>query len=165
MLRVHPVAHKRLTGRAFALRDFVFVVRKREIDAASVNVQRLAQILHGHRGAFDMPAGAALADGRFPEMLTGLRRFPQRKVARALFFVAVHIYTRTRLNPSHVKIRKPAVLRELRDAVIDRAFDWIGKSLPLEPLDQLDHVVDMVRGPDPVLWRLDAERLAIVEES
>ena len=62
MLGVHPIAHEGLSRRPFALSNFIFVVRKRQIDAAGVNIQRLAKILHGHRGAFNVPTRAALAD-------------------------------------------------------------------------------------------------------
>src|ERR1700680_459905 len=129
MLGVHPVAHEGLPRRALALRNFVFMMRKREIDPAGVNVQRLAEILHRHRGAFDVPARAAFADRRLPEMLSRLWSFPESKVASALFLVAVHIDTRAVLNSRDVNIRKPAVVRKFRDAVVNRAFARIGVRL------------------------------------
>ena len=66
MLEVNPVANKLFSGRAFALRDLIFVMRENEIDAAGVNVECLAEILHRHRRAFDMPARTAATDGRIP---------------------------------------------------------------------------------------------------
>ena len=48
MLIVNPVARESLSGRAFALRYLVLVMRKDQINAARVNVKRLAQIFHGH---------------------------------------------------------------------------------------------------------------------
>src|SRR5689334_24521722 len=102
MLGVQPIAREGLARGGFTLRNFVFVMRKREIDAASVNIQRFAEIFHGHGGALDVPAGAAGADSSFPEMLAGLRRFPEGKIARAFFFVAVVIHARACLNSRQI---------------------------------------------------------------
>src|ERR1700676_1091840 len=104
MLGVHPIAHEGLTCRSLALCDFVFMMRKSKIDSAGVNVQRLAEILHGHRGAFDVPTGAAFADRRLPEMLSRLWSFPEGEVASALFFVAIDLDARPGLNSCHVNI-------------------------------------------------------------
>jgi hypothetical protein len=139
-------------------------MRKRQVDAAGVNVQRLAEILHGHGGAFDVPAGAAGPDGSFPEMLAGLGRFPEREVARALFFVAVVVDAGAGLDAGQVDLGKFAVVRKLGDAVVDRAFARIRERFLLQPLDELNHVLDVVGGADPVFGRFDAEDAAIVEK-
>ena len=112
-----------------------------------------------------MPAGSSGTDRRFPEMLAGLRRFPQREIARALFFVAVVVHASAGLNPGHIDLRQFAVVWKFRDAVVDRSFARIGVRLLLQPLDQLDHVVDVVGGANPVLGGFDAQRFAIVEKS
>src|SRR5690606_19271754 len=39
------------------LGDLVFMVGEDEVDAAPMDVDGIAQVLHGHAGAFDMPAG------------------------------------------------------------------------------------------------------------
>ena len=65
-LGVQPEARERLAGERFRLRDFVFVVREDQVDAAGVDVQRLAQVLDGHDGALDVPARAARADAASP---------------------------------------------------------------------------------------------------
>src|SRR5712691_3412154 len=102
MLGVQPVADEMLAGGGFALRDFVFMVRESEVDAAGVNIERFAQIFHGHGGALDVPAGAAAADGRVPEMLAGLGSFPEREIAGAFFFVAVVVDAGAGLNAADV---------------------------------------------------------------
>src|ERR1700722_5056551 len=104
MLGVHPVAHEAFPRRTLALGNFIFVVRKREIDSTGVNVQGLTKIFHGHRRTFDVPTRAALTDGRLPEMLAGLWCFPKSKVSCALFFVAIDIDARAGLNSCHVNI-------------------------------------------------------------
>ena len=63
---VHPVAHEGLASEAFRLSDLRLVVRENEIAAAAVDGEALAQVLHAHCRAFDMPAGAALAPARWP---------------------------------------------------------------------------------------------------
>ena len=151
---MQPVAHKRLARGRFALRDFVFVVRKRQVNAARVDIQRFAKIFHGHRGALDVPAGTPRADGRFPEMLAGLGRLPQREIARVFLVVAIVIHARSRLYAGQVDLGELAVVREFRDAEIDRALARVGVGILLQPLDQRHHVVDVVRGADPVLRRL-----------
>jgi hypothetical protein len=129
-----------------------------------VNVQRFAEIFHGHGGTLDVPAGAAGTDGRFPKMFAGLGRFPEREIACAFFFVAVVVDAGAGLNAGQVDLGKFAVVGKFRDAVVDRAFARIGECFLLQPLDELDHVVDMVGGSDPVFRRFDAEDAAIVEK-
>src|SRR5438876_8194570 len=118
MLGVEPVARERLARGGFALGNFVLVMREGEVDAAGVNVECFAEIFHGHGRALDVPARTAGADGGFPEMVAGLRRFPERKVSRTFFFVAVVVDARagkdrdekeidgksTGLNSSHASI-------------------------------------------------------------
>ena len=64
---MHPVAGER---RAFmgaaALGDLVLVVREDQVEAAAVDVDRLAEMRLDHRRAFDVPAGPAPAPGASP---------------------------------------------------------------------------------------------------
>src|SRR5262249_60047867 len=115
MLGVEPVSRERFSRGAYTLRDFVLVVRESEVDSASVNVQRFTEILHGHRGAFNVTAGAARADFRFPEMFTGLGRFPERKVPRALFFVTIVVHSRAGLSFGQINFGKIAVCWKFSD--------------------------------------------------
>src|SRR5437879_13682063 len=97
MLGVQPVPRERLARRTLALRNFVFVVRKCQVDSAGVNIQCLAEIFHGHGGTLNVPAGSPRAERGLPEMLSGFRRFPQRKLPRTLLLDRKS----TRLNSSH----------------------------------------------------------------
>src|SRR5436190_24383464 len=89
MLAVHPVTDERFPGRSFALRDLVLVMRKDEIDGAGVDVERLAEELHRHRGALEMPAGTTFAERCLPRRLVFLLRFPEDEIARRLLLVLV----------------------------------------------------------------------------
>src|SRR5712671_1587925 len=164
MLSVQPVADEVFAGGGFALRDFVFVMREGEIDAAGVDVDGFAEIFHGHGGAFDVPAGTSAADRRVPEMLAGLGRFPEGEIAGALFFVAVVVDAGAGLDSGEIDFRELAVVGKFGDAVVDGAFAGVGVGFFLEALDKLDHGIDVVRGADPVLGGFDAEGFAIAEE-
>src|SRR6185437_9222280 len=63
---VHPVFGLRLAVGAFALRDFIFVVREDQIESAAVNVERLAQQLAAHGRALDVPTRATFAPRAIP---------------------------------------------------------------------------------------------------
>ena len=95
VLGVQPEAHEGFAGGGSACGDFVFVVREGQVDAAGVDVQRFAEIFHGHGGALDVPAGTAGADARLPEMFAGFGRFPESEIAGVVFFVAI-VYPRAR---------------------------------------------------------------------
>ena len=85
---VGPVGDHRLVVAAFALGDFVFVVREDEVEAAAVDVERFAEQLLAHRGAFDVPAGSAVAPRAVPRRLAGLGCFPQCEVGGVAFPLA-----------------------------------------------------------------------------
>src|SRR4029077_17072804 len=106
MLGMQPVPNKRFARSTFALRNFIFMMRKCQVDSARVNVQRLAQVLHGHRRTLDVPARPAASDLRLPKMLARLWRLPQCEVARALLFIAVVVHARTRLNSRQINLRE-----------------------------------------------------------
>ena len=161
---MQPVTHEWFPRCGFALRNFVFVVREGEIDAAGVNIDGFAQEFHGHRGAFDVPARAARPNGRFPEMFARLWRLPQSEIPGAFFFVAIVVHPRARLDSAQVNLGQFAVVLELCDAVVNRTFGIVGIRLFLQPLDQLHHGIDIFRGTDPVLGRFHAERFAIREK-
>ena len=89
MLRVQPEPCERLAGDGFRLRNLVLVMRKDQVDAAGVNIQRLAQIPHRHRRTFDMPARTSIAKGCVPKRLIAFAPFPQHEVAGIGLFVFV----------------------------------------------------------------------------
>ncbi|MBA7686000.1 hypothetical protein ES703_94431 [subsurface metagenome] len=57
-----PPARSRL-----GLSDLIGVMNINMINTAAVNIKVLAQILHGHGAAFNVPARVAQAPGRIPE--------------------------------------------------------------------------------------------------
>ena len=60
---VHPVINVSVSVARLALRNFVFVVRKLQIRAATVNIKMATQARFRHRGTFNVPTWAALSPG------------------------------------------------------------------------------------------------------
>src|SRR2546430_7524234 len=139
-------------------------MREGEVDAAGMNVQRFAEIFHGHCRTFDVPTGTARADLRFPEMFAGLWRLPESKVARAFFFVTVVVDPRTGLNTGQIDFGKLSVSGKFRDAVVDRTFAVVSERFLLQALDELHHFRNVVGSANPVFGRLNAKRRAIVDK-
>ena len=87
---VNPETGQRLAVGAFALGDFVFVVRKLQVSATAVNIKRLAQRGAAHGRAFNVPARSAFAvvvaqTSAVPLGVFGfafLGRLPQHEVQR-----------------------------------------------------------------------------------
>ena len=74
---VQPEAGKGLAAvRTGGLRDFVFVVREHQVDAARVDVDGVAQVRRRHRRAFDVPARTAASPRAVPAGQLGRRGFP-----------------------------------------------------------------------------------------
>src|SRR5882724_2098277 len=123
MLDVQPVAHELLAGGAFALGDFVFVMGKDQVDTTGMNVERLTEIFHRHRRAFDMPAGPATSDFRVPGWFVWIGWFfPKRKVARIflLIFVGIDAFAATDNVAGKVDLRELAVFRKRTNPIVDR---------------------------------------------
>src|SRR4029450_11935524 len=92
---VHPVAGERLAGTGLGLGDLALVMRKDQILAAAVKVERGAEILHGHRGALDVPPRPTRSPRTVPGGLARLRGLPQREIAR-IALALVHLDTGAR---------------------------------------------------------------------
>src|SRR6478672_119160 len=88
---MEPEASELFAGERLRLRNFILVVGENEVLATGMQVERLAQFLHGHDGALNMPAGPAWPNLTFPECFAGLRSLPQREVAGVVFLVFIHV--------------------------------------------------------------------------
>src|SRR5262245_66293175 len=81
---VQPIAREGLAAvAAGALRELVLVVRKQQVDAAAVNIDRFPEVRGRHRRALDVPTGPAAAPGAIPTDDLGARRLPPHEVAGA----------------------------------------------------------------------------------
>ena len=141
-----PRAHERATECALALRALALVVWEHVVHASGVDVQALPQVLRGHGGTLDVPAGEAVAPRAGPEQHSArLGRLPQREVARVTL-------QRVGLRPhalQQVSLRvagQSAVVGEAGHGEIHVALHLVGVAPLHEPLRDPDHFVDVVRG-------------------
>src|SRR3989454_10613120 len=126
-LAVQPEARERLPGRRFGLRDLVFVMRKDQIDAAGVEVERfgaatLPDLRERHGGALEVPSGPTPPErpvpGRAHLLVHRLGLLPERKIARVVLRRLLPRDPRADLELSRVESRQPPVRRELGDGAI-----------------------------------------------
>ena len=164
---VHPRLHELLARGGLRLGDLVLVVREEVVDAARVQVERLAEVLHGHRGALDVPAGAAAPPRGVPadRSVRRLPRLPEREVADVLLVVFVRRAPQARALVVEVDVGELAVAGELADLEVDRAVLALVRDALLHELgDERDHLGDVVRRRGVDLRRLDVQLLQVGEE-
>ena len=161
---MNPEARELLAGERFRLRDLILVVRKDQIDAAGMDVERCAEVLNGHHGALDVPAGTARADFGIPRGFAGFWRFPEGEVAGVVLLVFVNVDARARNHLGEIVVRELAVGREGADPEIDRAVAAVGVAALFELVDGGGHFGDVLCGAGDALGAFEAERGAVVEE-
>src|SRR5262245_63533548 len=105
---VHPVAGEHLARARFGLRDLALMVRKDQVLAAAVEIEGHPEVLHGHRGALDVPARASRAPRALPRGLARLGALPQREIAWVALAL-VHFHAGARQEAVEVLAREPAV--------------------------------------------------------
>ena len=159
---MEPIVHKRLAGEGFALGQLVFVMREGQVEAAAVDVEGGTEVFHAHGGAFDVPAGAALAPGRIPGRLAGLGGLPQSEIRRVtlaglldgagagfLFFDAA--------------VRELSVVGILGDFEVDIAIDDVGEIFVDESAADVDDVLDVIGGPGEFIDAVHAQSGQAIE--
>src|SRR6201999_4453587 len=105
----------------------VLVVREHEVLAARMEIEGVAEELHRHRGALDMPAGPAITERRLPGGLAGLSGLPEREVAGGILVVFIDIDARTVFDTFKIFLRQLSVLGKARDAEVPGAvFGAVG---------------------------------------
>ena len=81
--QMHPTVGESPAGGA-GLRHLVLMMREAQVKATAMDVEFIAQIAVRHRGAFQMPARAPIAEWRMPagvQRIGCLGRLPQREIA------------------------------------------------------------------------------------
>lgn len=161
---VHPVVGQRLAGCAFALRNFVLVMRELQVFAATMDVERFTQQLASHGRALDVPAGAARAELAGPLHFFGFARLgalPEHRVERIVLAVE-HRHALARVQLVDGLAAELAVARKLAHRVVHVAvLRAVGQALLLERADHRQHLRDVVGGAGFVGGPLDAERIGI----
>lgn len=155
-LAVHPETCKRYAVGAFALGDFVRVVHADVVGAAAVDVERRAVILHGHGGAFDVPAGETDAPRAVPfhgALLVLRAELPQSKVGGVVLFA--HVDAAALAQVFHVEAREVGIARELEAIEVDAVAGAVGVALFFQGLHQFNLFLDVLRGRSPAGRFLD----------
>ena len=138
-----PKAHELLAGCGFRLRNLVLVMRKLQIDSAGMDVERLAQILHCHGGALQVPARPSRPERPRPMRLVFAAGFPQREIAGIVFLVFVLVDAGAGSDAFRVEPRELPVVVPARNLEIRRAAAAIGVPLFGNALDKAQHRVDV----------------------
>ena len=153
--------NERLARRALALRNLVLVMREDEILAAAMDIQRLAEVLHAHRGALDVPARAAHAPRGLPRRLARLLRLPDGEIHR-MALVRVNVDARAALQILEVLAAELAVAGEsLRVVVHVAVVAGVGQPLVDQLFNQRDDIRDMLGRARVDRRALDAQRVRV----
>src|SRR5262249_1711087 len=129
VLEMEPETGEGEPGRRLGLGELVLVVREKKVDASGMDVERLSQILHGHRGALDVPAGPSSpkwgGPGRAHAFVLRLGSLPEGEVSRGLLVVLVRGHSGTWPQAGSVEVGEAAVRRKARDAEVHVAVSLV----------------------------------------
>ena len=120
------------------------MVWKDQVLAATVEVERLSEIFHGHRRTLDVPARTSGTPRAVPRWLARLRAFPEREVTR-IALALVDLDARAGEELVEVLPGEPAVGREATDLEVHVAVDGVGVTGRHQPPDELDHLRHVLR--------------------
>ena len=158
-----------MTQVAFGLGDFIGMMGEGVVDTAGMDVQVLAQMLHGNAGAFNMPTGVANAPGGIPfqRLVFKLRLGkPEDKVILiALIGILFHTFPYAGSQIFLIMVIEDIVLIQGRGIKIHIAAYEIGFAGVQKLLNHLDIAVDTVGGRLHHIGALDIQLVAIGKES
>ncbi len=165
---MHPIIAPFVAEIALRLGDFVGVVGEGVIYAAAVDVEVFSQMLHADAGALDVPAGVADAPGGVPlqglVLELALGEPEDEVVLVALVRVLLDALAHADVQVVRVEVVEDVVLFQLAGVEVDVAAGEVGVAGVHELRDNLDVLVDAVRGGLDDVGRLDVELGAVVEE-
>src|SRR5438034_5465168 len=157
MLAVHPVRHRRVTVGTLGLCDLVLVVREDVVYTARMQIETLAEVLRAHRRTLDVPSRKASAPRRLPgERATGLGLLPEREVG-GIALVRIEIGPHALPERLADIAGEPSVAVEALDREIDRTLDLVREAARDEPLDDGDHLGNVIGRAREVGRRKDAQ--------
>jgi len=114
-----------------------------------------------------VPAGTPPAQPRVPADLVGTDRLPQGEVAGVLLVVLVGVDAAARSGdqPGGPGPAEPPVGGEVGDVEVDAAIAAVGDTLCVEPLDEVDHLVDVLGGTRVLVGAAQVEGVDVLEEA
>ena len=164
VLGMDPEARERLAGGALRLGDLVLVVRELQVHASGVNVEGLAQVLHRHGRALQVPAGPPRAERALPRRLSLAAGLPEHEVARIVLAVLVGVHARADENAPRFQPRQLAVRRQTGNPEVGRAVHLISMAGLGDALDEADHLRYVVGGRRHELRPFEPQLGAVLEE-
>ena len=164
---MEPVIDELAAVCGFALRDLVLVVREHVVDAAGVDVEGEPEVFAAHRGAFEVPAGAAGSPRTVPLHIAVVfvPGFPQGEIGHGVLGVLVAADAVADALIFEVELDQlPVVFAFLDGEVNGPVVGLVRVALVHQLLDHVQHFRDVRRGLGIVFRRFDAERAEILEE-
>ena len=158
---VHPERRHRAPVERFALRELVLVMRKDQVEPATVDVEVLAENRLAHRRALDVPPRPTRPPRARPRRFPRLGRLPEREVGRRS--LPLRRRATLALHLVHGAIGQFAVVGVLRDVEVDVAVAGVREALGDEPLDEGDDRVDVLRRLRHHVDAVDAECREVAE--
>src|ERR1700719_4498877 len=104
MFGMKPVTHKGFSCCSLGLCNLIFMVRKREVHTAGMNIERFAKVLHGHGRALNVPTRAARTDSCAPEEFALFWRLPECEISGIRLVVTIHVYAGAGLDARGIEI-------------------------------------------------------------
>ena len=136
------------------------------VGTAAVNIEGRAIVLHGHGGAFNVPAGETNAPRAVPfhgALLVLRAELPQSEVGGVLLFA--HVDAATLAQVFHVEAGKVGIARELEAIEVDAVAGAVGVTLFFESFYQINLFLDVLRGRSPAGRFLDVKTVPVGHES
>ena len=127
------------------------MVGKDEVGAAGDDIEGVPQMVQGHGGALQMPAGADIAPFggviQAPFQFGQFGPLQQGEIAGIILFVVIQIHGFAHPDLIQVHLGELAVAFEPGDVKVDGAQFFIGIAFFQQALGQGHHVVHVLRGP------------------
>ena len=168
MMDMEPVVAPFMTKIAFRLSDLIGMVRESIINTTGMNIQILAQMLHGDAGAFNVPAGITDTPGRIP-LQSLILKFrlckPQNKVVLiALVGIFFNTFTNTDLQIIFVMVVEHIVFLQLGGIKVNIAAGDISKAFVKQAGNDLNEFINAAGGRFYHLRALDIQLFAVGEK-
>mmetsp|Transcript_6476 Transcript_6476/g.25946 ORF Transcript_6476/g.25946 Transcript_6476/m.25946 type:complete len:208 (+) Transcript_6476:3244-3867(+) len=155
------------------LRELIFVMRKVQIDPATVDIDGLTENVAAHRGALDVPPRATHTPGRAPARLTVFAHLPKHKVKIALLFalfrlecaLSIHGF-RDVFHGVLIQLAVLVVLRRLEslDVKVHAAVGLVRESFVNDDLNVQNHLIHVLRNPRQHVRSRHAQGFHILHE-
>src|SRR5579883_636448 len=112
-----------------------------------------------------MPSRTPRSKSSLPAIFAGLGSLPKREITGRVLVVLVHIDARPVRDTGEVLLRELAVRRKFRNAEIPRTIlGFIGNVLLGQPLDQRNHLLDVLGSACDDLRVLNRQRIQVLEK-